>query len=97
MTLNQLVCRAASVYPDAYVLQYWDMENECFKESPDGGDTLAEFIVRELLDTFDAEASEIEQLKTARAVMQRAADDLNKIVRALDSLASDEAVSEDVP
>jgi hypothetical protein len=28
MTLNELVCRAASAYPEAYVLQYWDADKQ---------------------------------------------------------------------
>lgn len=51
MTLNELVCRAASVYPDGYPLQYWDVDKQEPKANPDGGDTLAMFITHELADT----------------------------------------------
>ena len=47
MTLNEIITRAASVYPDCWVLQYWSMDKQCAVENRDGGDTLAQFIARE--------------------------------------------------
>jgi len=47
MTLNALVCRAASVYPEAFVLQYWNMDKQQPKRNRTGGDTLAQFIAQE--------------------------------------------------
>ena len=89
MTLNQLVCRAASVYPDAYVLEYWDKDAQEPKANPTGGDTLAQFIVQELADTYDADASDNEQIATAVRVMQSAADDLGTVAHALSDLTSE--------
>ena len=86
MTLNQLVCRAASVYPDTYVLHYWSLDEEKPRENPEGGDTLAEFIARELYESFDPEAGDDEQLATAVKVMQSAADDLQAVAHALANL-----------
>ena len=86
MTLNQLVCRAASAYPDAYVLEYWNAETQEPKENPLGGDTLAQFIAIELADTFDEEADDDKQIAEAVRVMQSAADDLNSVARALRAL-----------
>ena len=87
MTLNQLVCRAASVYPDAYVLEYWDAEKQEPRKNPSGGDTLAQFIAIELADTYDADASDNEQIATAVRAMQTAADDLAAVAQALSDLA----------
>ena len=86
MTLNQLICRAASVYPDAYVLEYWDMEKSAPRRNRNGGDTLAEFIARELHDTYNADARDGEQIATAVKVMLMAADDLQKVTQALSDL-----------
>ena len=83
MTLNQLVCRAASAYPDAFVLEYFDLLKSKPKPNPDCGDTLAEFIALELHDSFDPEAGDDEQLATAVKVMQSAADDLQPVAHAL--------------
>ena len=87
MTLNQLVCRAASVYPDSYVLQYWDMARQAPKPNPLGGDTLAQFIAFELAETFDPEASDGEQIATAVKVMQTASVNLQAVAQALSDLA----------
>ena len=86
MTLNQLVCRASSSYPDAYVLQYWDSGIEQPRANQMGGDTLAQFIANELADTYDSDASEEEQVATAVKVMQSAADDLQAVADALSDL-----------
>ena len=89
MTLNQLICRAASVYPEAYVLEYWDAEAQEPKENPLGGDTLARFIAIELADTFDEEADDDKQIAEAVRAMQSAADDLAAIVQALRGLETE--------
>lgn len=83
MTLNQLVCRAASAYPDAFVMEYWDAMKEEPKPNPDGGDTLAEFVALELYGSYDPEASDDGQLATAVKAMQSAADDLAGVAHAL--------------
>jgi hypothetical protein len=86
MTLNQLVCRAASVYPDGMVLEYWDMEKEAPKRNPQGGDTLARFIAVELAETFDPEDDDGTQIATAVRAMHRASDELATVAHALSDL-----------
>ena len=83
MTLNQLMCRAASAYPDAFVMEYWDQAREKPRPNPEGGDTLAEFVALELYESFDPSAEDGEQLATAVKVMQSAADDLQAVAHAL--------------
>ena len=87
MTLNQLICRAASVYPDAYPLVYWDQEVQEPKADPFGGDTLAQFVVQELADTFDEDADDATQIAAAVKAMQTAADDLAAVAHAVSDLA----------
>jgi hypothetical protein len=87
MTIQQLICRAASTYPDAYVLQYFDLEKGEPKVNPQGGDTLAQFISIELAETFDPDADEGTQIATAVKAMQTAADDLATVAHALSDLA----------
>ncbi len=87
MTLNQLVCRAASVYPEAFVLQYWDLEKQAPKRNRHGGDTLAQFIAQELADTFDEEADDGTQIATAVKAMQSATDDMARVAGALSDMA----------
>jgi len=90
MKLNQLICKAASVYPDGFVLKYWDMEKECPKENPEGGDTLAQFIARELADTYDPETNDKEQVETAVRVMQAAISDITTVIDALRLMRQEE-------
>ncbi len=87
MTLNQLICRAASVYPEAWPLVYWDMETQQPKANPVGGDTLAMFIAIELAETFEEEADDGVQIAAAVKAMQTAADDLAAVAQALSDLA----------
>ena len=91
MTLNQLVCKAASAYPEALVMAYWDMRKSEPRENRQGGDTLAQFIAREPHETYDAEATETEQVASAVKAMQTAADDLQKVVVALRGLTARQA------
>ena len=91
MTLNQLICRAASVYPDAAVLEYFDLEHEELVEDAEGGDTLALFIAQELADTYDPDSSDGEQVASAVRTIQRAADELGAVAHALSDLAVETA------
>ena len=87
MTLNQLICRAASAYPDALVMEYWDQDLEQPRENIRVGDGLAEFIANELYSTFHEAASDDEQLAEAVSVMQSAADDLQSVAHALANIS----------
>ena len=49
------------------------------------GDTLALFVVRELAETFDAEASDDQQITEAIRVMEMARGNLDNIISALQS------------
>jgi hypothetical protein len=78
MKLNDLIHKAAAGYPDARLLAYWDGRQAV--PNPVGGDTLAEFIVRELCDTFDAKAGTAEQVAEAVRVLNRAKADLDAVI-----------------
>jgi hypothetical protein len=87
MTLNQLVLRAASTYPDAAIMLYWDLDNEQPQKNPDGGDTLAEFVAFELAETFDPDADDGTQIASAVKAIQRASDVIGTVAHALSNLA----------
>jgi len=87
MTLNQLIRRAATVYPDAHILAYWNERHECAIDNPAGGDGLAGFIAWELYETFDPDADDETQITTAVGAMQRAADCLTDVAQALSKLS----------
>ena len=86
MTLNEIITRAASVYPDCWILQYWNTDKQCAVFNPDGGDTLAQFVAWELYEIFDPETGDEEQLDMAIRKMREATNDLRAIVSALENL-----------
>ena len=93
MELNRIITRAASAYPECWVMQYWDMKKECAVSNRDGGDTLAEFIAHEIEATYDPDASESEQINTAARKIQEAANDLQVVATAIDNLQTERMVA----
>jgi hypothetical protein len=89
MKLSQIMQQAASAYPDAYVLQFWDEQRQCAVPCDGAGDSLAEFIAWELYETYDPEAGDDEQIEQAVEVMQNAANELQGVVRALQTLSAE--------
>ena len=83
MKLNELINRAAVGYPDAQLLEYWDSAHERPRNNRDGGDTLARFIVIEMAETFDPDASDEEQINEAVRVINRAIADMQAVIEQL--------------
>lgn len=82
MTLNELLEIIHRAYPDELTRECW---NEARQRACGGaGDTLAEFIVREIADTYDAEATDEAQLDEALRVMRRACTDVTGVIEALE-------------
>lgn len=79
MILKELIVLAGKGYPDG-LDRYFDEE---LVEEVDAGDTLAEFIVRELVGTFDINASGEAQLDEAIRVMSTAVQELTSVVDVL--------------
>ncbi len=78
MKLSEIIAIASRAYPDSAVAAYFeDLEGA-------HGDTLAEFIVRELQDVYDAEASDKDQWSEAARVIRRARDELDHVLAALE-------------
>ena len=79
MELKKLVDIVDEAYPDGLVGLYF--------QGPEGkhGDTLAKFIASELKDTFNAEATDKEQLTTAAHQMRIACQELQGVVDALEA------------
>jgi hypothetical protein len=75
MKLERIISIANRVYPDGLVKQ-------AFTTKKPVGDGLAEFIARELADTYDEKASSLEQLEEACRVMSRAYTELGDVTRA---------------
>ena len=83
MKLNELLEIAHRAYPEEHTRLCWDAKKQ--KVRTDMGDTLAEFVVREFVDTFDADASEENQLDAALCAMRWACTELTTVLEALEA------------
>ena len=84
MKLNELIEIVSAAYPDGLIaVEYWDFKRQCPRRNPKGGDTLALFIALEIKDTYDADATDEEQLETAGRAIDRARGDLDAVTVAL--------------
>lgn len=90
MTIKELLDLANQGYPDGYLSEYYDSQGQ----RKDGfGDTLAQFIVAELIETFDPAASSAEQLAEAIRALERAQEALSQVLNALDRAMPEEPVA----
>jgi hypothetical protein len=83
MKIQELLEIVHRAYPDEHTRNCWD--EKARKATGDCGDTLAEFIVREIIDTYDDADSDEGQLDEALRVMRRACTDIEGIVEALEA------------
>jgi hypothetical protein len=80
--LAEMLNRANERYQDGFLSEYFDPATG---EPRDGeGDTLAEFIVKELRDTFDPNASRETQIEEAQRVLSIAIADLELVIEAFE-------------
>lgn len=93
MTLNQIMHRAASAYPEAHILQYWNEWHQRAVDNPGGDDTLAKFIAQELYETYDATESDEHQVNIAVGAMRHAIDSMTDVMEALSGLSSERSSS----
>lgn len=83
MKLNTLLEIIHRAYPEEHTRRCWDAKKQ--KVRTGTGDTLAEFVVREIVDTFDADAPEENQLDAALSVMRWACTELTAVIEALEA------------
>ena len=76
MTKLDLIKTASAGYPDGLVLQAYETKERV-------GDGLAEFISRELSETFVDYLSTTEQLKSALFTLDRASQELSAVICAI--------------
>ena len=82
MKLNELLEIVHRAYPDEHTRRCWDAKKR--KVRTGAGDTLAEFIVREIADTFGIDTPEEDQLDAALSAMRRACTELTGVIEALE-------------
>ena len=91
MTLNQLLRIVDGAYPDGFTAKYWDPKAQEINEGA-SGDTLAEFIVREIAECCAGAGTSRAMLTEALRVMEKAKEELEDVCAALsDKLAKVEA------
>ena len=78
LTLDEIIQIANEVYPDGLIGQAYNQIRHS-KKRPNVGDGLAEFIVRELKETFDPKAPRLNQLTEAARVMSTARSELETV------------------
>lgn len=83
MTLNELLEIVHGAYPEEHTRQCWDAKKQ--KVRIGTGDTLAEFVVAELVDTFDPDAFAEKQLDVALSEMRWACTELTAVIEALEA------------
>ena len=81
MQLVDLLNRANNGYDDGYLENYFDSQTGEFVQGK--GDTLAEFIVIELQETFEPKAPDEAQIDEAVRVMDMARRDIESVIQSL--------------
>ena len=83
MTLNELMQKVIAAYPDPdSIAAYWNPGTGKINKKA-SGDTLAEFIVAEIMDTFDPGLSDSLQVSYARTAIRNAVADLDATLTGL--------------
>ena len=82
MKLNELLEIVHRAYPDELTRKCWNREMQ--RPCGGAGDTLAEFIVREIADGYDAKATDRAQVADALLAMHRAQGELAAVAKALE-------------
>ena len=83
MKLNAILEIVHQAYPDEHTRRCWNTKKQ--KPQTGTGDTLAEFIVREIVDTFDADAGDTNQIDAALCAMRWASIELEAVIKALEN------------
>jgi hypothetical protein len=86
LTLKDILDTANKYYSDGYLSEYYD-ENGNPPKVRGSGDKLAEFIVLELRETFDENASYSEKISTAIRSMTTAISDISSVLRAFNEVS----------
>ena len=87
MKLSTIINIADKVYPDGLVKQAFEEYSDNIRPRS-VGDGLAEFIARELADTYDPKATSLDQIGEACRVMSRAHTEIGDVSMALSDYES---------
>lgn len=84
LSLTDLLNAANKNYSENYLSRYFDVTTGRAKRS--SGDTLAQFIVRELGEGFDSKSPRERQVVAAVRALQRAKEDIQRAIDGLREL-----------
>lgn len=84
LTLSELLNGANKRYDENYLSEYFDAATDEAKTG--SGDSLAEFIVRELRETFDENSTRAQQLASAIRALEQANRDIQNAINGLREL-----------
>jgi hypothetical protein len=84
LTLMDLLNAANKHYDESYLSVYFDMTTGT--PTAGSGDTLAEFIVSELRESFDGEASRERQVAATISMLEHAKKDIQNAIHGLKEL-----------
>ena len=82
MTLNELLEIVHGAYPEEHTRLCWDEKRR--RGRMETGDTLAEFVVGEVVDTYEETGTDDLQLGAALDAMRWAAIELGAVISALE-------------
>ena len=85
MTKGELIDRANAFYPDQHLPEYMGLDGDFF-DNPDGGDSLARFIVSELTQAVDFDQPDETVIAQAKKYMHTALGDILAVLAGLDDL-----------
>ena len=83
MKLNALLEIVHRAYPEEHTRQCWDAKKQ--RVLTGTGDTLAEFVVGEVVDTYEETGTDDLQIGAALDAMRWACTELEAVVRALEA------------
>jgi hypothetical protein len=82
LLLVELLNMANKGYPDEYLSEYYDTITG--ERIPGEGDSLAKYIVAELRETFDSDASRAEQINQAHRALSNVIAELESVIQAIE-------------
>lgn len=85
LSVSELLNAANKHYDERYLAEYFEQATGAAKAG--AGDGLAEFIVRELRETFDEHSTRQAQVASAIRVLQNANKDIQNVIDGLRELA----------
>jgi hypothetical protein len=87
ISLRELIQTAAAAYDDGPWDHLIDQRGKLIRPD-EAGDTLVDFIIRELGDTYDPDATRAQQIEAAFQAMSKAESQVNDVTLAIGRLAA---------